>query len=318
MIRADETLYGGASDSIFYLLYDLEKDPTESRNLLNDHPEIANELISDIEAWYDNVLKGGRAFNQPVYEVGHWEDASSAINLDGFQDVWGSVADHNRTSFRIGNWTTSGSGINYEIDVVEEGNYLVELGYTCAPTNLGSEFIVYTEFDTVSMVINDERSAFSDTLFFPAGEQSLAIELAKLGAGPVALDYLSKIIVHRIPDNDDNRILKNVRIQMETKDSEKRNFYQTSASTDFMLGEPQIESLKILKGEELNIQVFADNTDQLDNVILYVDFDHIESISQPPYNFSYIPNQSGRFTINVEFISKAGIVNAVHGDILVE
>ena len=318
MIRVDKTLYGETADSIFYLLYDLKEDPAERKNVLMDYPEIVNELTSDIELWYDNVLKGGRAFNQPVYEVGHWEDASSAINLDGFRDAWGSVAEHERTSFQISNWTLPGSGINYEIDVVYEGTYLVELGYRCPPTSLGSEFNIYTEFDTVSLGINDERSALSDTLFLPSGEQTLTIELAKLGSGPEALDYLSKLVVHRIPDNNDNRVLKNARIQMEKKNGEKRDFYQTSATTDFLLGEPQSDPLNILTGEELSIQVLADNTDQIEKVVLYIDFDQIKTISKPPYNFSYTPRQPGRFTVNVEFLSKAGILNAVHGDILVE
>ena len=318
LIRADETLYGGAPDSIFYQLYNLENDPVESKNVINDYPEIAQELISEVESWYDRVVKGGRAFNQPVYEVGHWEEASSPINLDGFRDAWGSVANHDRTSFRIGNWISEGSGINYNIDVVEEGTYLIELGYSCAPASQGSRFNIYTEYDTVFLTIDNERFAFSDTLSLPTGEQTLSIELDDLGNGPNGLDYLSRLIVHRIPHEKDSMVLRNLGIQMETIAGENRTFIQTFATTDFLYGEAPVTPLNLKKGELVNMKFVAENIEQIEIIKIYSGFIELGTIIEAPFEYNYTPSQTGRHTINAEFVSRAGIVNSVHGDIIVE
>jgi arylsulfatase A-like enzyme len=318
LIRADETLYGGITDSVYYLLYDLKNDPLESVNVLDENPEIADELISDVERWYDEVIKGGRAFRQPVYEIGHWEDAGSAINLDGFRDVWGSVADHNRTSFRIGNWSAAGSGINFNLEVVEDGRYLVELGYTCASNSLGSLFRICTEYDTASLVINNENTSFSDTLSLPAGKQTLTVELDKIGTGSYGVDYLSRLIVHRITEEEDFGILKNLGIQMEKNSGENGSFYRNSATADFLYGEAQVEPLKLNKGESVNIKFVADNPEQVEQVIIYVGFDQEDIISEAPFEYIFTPSKVGQQTINGEFISKAGIAYSVHADIIVE
>jgi hypothetical protein len=93
-------------------------------------------LIIEIEQWYDNVLKNGRAFGQAVYEVGNWEEPDSPINVDGLRDVWGSLAEGRQVGFRVGDWTSNNSGINYEIDVKEQGVYKLELGYSCQENKL--------------------------------------------------------------------------------------------------------------------------------------------------------------------------------------
>lgn len=41
-------------------LFDLQADPTESRNLINDHPEIANRLLRSYEAWNASLPKPTR------------------------------------------------------------------------------------------------------------------------------------------------------------------------------------------------------------------------------------------------------------------
>ena len=41
-------------------LYDLSKDPGETKNLIEDHPEQAAKLTSALTAWYAGVLDSNR------------------------------------------------------------------------------------------------------------------------------------------------------------------------------------------------------------------------------------------------------------------
>ena len=40
------------------LLFDIENDPQERINIASEHPEIVNELISEIEKYENDSLKG--------------------------------------------------------------------------------------------------------------------------------------------------------------------------------------------------------------------------------------------------------------------
>jgi len=316
MIRGNNDLYGGA-DSVYYLLYDLENDPMETDNLVEKHTEISKQLIPEVEDWYENVLKNGRAFHQAVFEIGNWEEPDSPINLDALHDVKGSLANSKQSGFRVGNWTSPGSGMNFEIDVVEQGAYQVELGYSCPEESLGSTFRIYTEFDTAELAILHSSSALSDTLFLPPGRQLLNIELITMGNGSVGVDRMTKLIVHRIPEKKDVTVLRNAGMSFETIRGEKQLYFLSSATTDFMFGAANTIPFEIKSGEYLFIQLFADNEEQIEEVTLYQGFHKIESKMDPPFKFTLIVKEEGSRTINVEFKTISGVVNTVHGDILI-
>jgi len=316
MVRGNNALYGG-TDSVYYELYDLEKDPMESANIVETNVDMSAQLIIEIENWYTNILKNGRAFGQAVYEVGNWEEPNSPINLDGMRDVWGSLAEGNQVGFRIGNWTTNNSGLNYEIDVKEQGVYQVELGYSCLAQDLGSEFSVYTEYDTASLFIQDLETALSGSLFLPAGRQLLYIDLKKLGKGSKGFDVLRRLIVHRIPEEKDEGVLINNRMILLSEDGREEVFEQTSATTDFLYGVNDQKILEVEAGSVVSVQASADNEEKIETVTLYLGFNKLETVSEDPYVFSLPLDQPGQHTVNLEILSSSGIVTAIHGEIKV-
>ncbi len=316
LIRGNNALYGGV-DSVYYELYDLEKDPMESENIVEMDINMSAQLIIEIENWYNNVLKNGRAFSQAVYEVGNWEEPNSPINLDGARDVWGSLAEGNQVGFRIGNWTSPESGINFEIDVVEAGRYVVELGYSCKETNLGSTFRIYTQYDTAELIVQNISSAYSDILFLPAGRQVLNIELTSLGSASAGIEKMTKLIVHRLPEEKDVSLLKNTSMVLKKDGGETAIFKPSSATADFLFGVDNGEPFEVRAGIPITVQAVAENDDQIERVHLFIGFNKIETISKPPFSFSINPDKPGKHTLNLEYISKTGVVTAVHGDILV-
>jgi len=316
MIRGNNALYGGA-DSVYYELYDLDKDPMESDNIVEKDVNISAQLIIELENWYNSVLKNGRAFGQAIYEVGNWEEPNSPINLDGARDVWGSLAEGNQVGFRISNWTSNNSGINFEIDVKEKGVYQVELGYSCQESDLGSEFKVYTEYDTASIFIHDVESSVSESLILPVGRQVLNIELIKLGQGLKGFDILRKLLVHRIPEEKDSGVLKNASMILKSADGTEIVFKHSSATADFLHGETGRQVLEVKADTEVSIRTMADNEDQIETITLYLGFEEIEMKTEAPFAFSMLAVQPGRQTINLELLSETGIVTSVHGEILV-
>jgi hypothetical protein len=317
LIRVNNALYGGP-DSVYYLLYDLAADPVEKNDILNETPEIEAQLIPEIESWYKDVLDGGRAFHQAVYEIGNREETITPINLDAVLELKGSVKRSENSTFRYDNWITTGSAMLFEIDVKEEGNYQVELGYSCDPSRLGSVFKAYTRYDTAIIRIDHPSSALSDTLLFPPGRQVLHVELVSLGQGDTGVDVMNHILVHRIPGKEETNILSNTGMKVFTGDDNQRTFHFSSATADFMFGNRQENPLEVLLGEEVTILPFADNEDQIQQVELFLGFDRIETITKPPFSFSLTPENPGRFTINVEFTSVTGITHSVYGDIIVK
>ena len=316
LVRADNTLYGGP-DSVYYELYDLDNDPREKTNILKKEPDLAKMLIPEIESWYDGIIDGGRAFQQAVYEIGNWEETSTPINLDAVLDLKGSVRRSEQSGFRFDHWTSLGSGMSFEIDVKESGAYRAELGYACDPDRLGSVFQVYTRFDTAKILIDDPSSSISDTLFLPAGRLVFNIELVSFGKGTAGVDVMDRLVIHRIPLAEDKDVPIHAGMKITAVNGLTRNYFLSSATADFMFGSDEEECLEIKRGQRLTIEAFTDNDAQIREVRLYVDFDRMETRSDSPFHFDLDTINPGNHTINVELVSKSGIVRAAHGDIRV-
>lgn len=315
LIRGNNALYGGA-DSVYYELYDLEQDPMESTNIVREKAEMSAQLISEIENWYAGVLNNGRAFHQPVYEIGNWEEPNSPINIDGFRDLWGSLLETSQVGFRLTNWTIPYSGVNFDVDVKERGVYRVELGYACGENDLGAEFRIFTEYDTATLVIEAAGSAFSEELNLPAGPQTLNVELIKMGNGSVAMESLSRLTIQRLPEAGDKGVLRGSGMIIKNEGVEKK-VWHSSATADFLYGAKDDKPLEALPGTPISLMPFADNLDQVESVTLFLGFDKIETRIGPPYEFSIETDIPGRHTLNLEFRTKSGTVTSVHGDILV-
>ncbi len=316
LIRGNEALYGG-KDSVYYELYNLVTDPGEQENIIENEPEISAQLIIEIEKWWKEVLESDRAFKQAVYEIGNWEERSTPINLDAVKDLHGSVQPASDAHRQFVNWTRPGAAITYEIDASAAGAYVVELGYHCDPASLGSVFFVHTAYDTARVLIDDTDRAFSDTLHLPSGPQTLTIELVSLGEGNTAVNVLDNLLIHRVAGNED-QVLLNSGMEVSGTDGNKKIFYSTSATADFMFGRTQGNPLEVKKGELLTIKPFADNLELVQDVTFYFDFEPVSKTGTIPFEFTIEVSEKGRHTLNAEFRSKSGVVHAVHGDVIIE
>ncbi len=123
-------------------LYDMLADPGQTRDLARQLPEVVAALSGRYEAWYDDVSSQGlRRFPIPVgYNeenpvVLHAPQAFFSGSLrffagPGFAHDW------------LTGWTDVDSKVWFEIDVVQAGDYDVELRYACPAADAGSRIRV--------------------------------------------------------------------------------------------------------------------------------------------------------------------------------
>ncbi len=119
-------------------LYDMEKDPAQERDLADVHPEIVQDLARRYDAWFTDISRNGlQRFPIPV---GYAEQnpvelhAPQAFfdrplrfaNGPGFANDW------------LTGWTDPAAKVWWEIDVVQAGDYEVELAFGCQPADAGA------------------------------------------------------------------------------------------------------------------------------------------------------------------------------------
>ncbi|MEN8203114.1 MAG: arylsulfatase [Bacteroidota bacterium] len=125
-----------------YELYDMLKDPSQKLDIAFEKPELTQRLISDYEAWYEDVTAGGT--NWPPVPVGYKTfdtikivapDAlkSAGINYSGKR---GWATDW------FCDWQNTSDSLTWQIDVWEAGRYEFILNYWCKKENTGSVFIL--------------------------------------------------------------------------------------------------------------------------------------------------------------------------------
>ena len=119
-------------------LYDMEKDPGQSRDIAADHPDLVKQLSAQYDAWFSDISGGGlQRFPLPVGHAEHnpvelhapqafFDPPLQFASGPGFANDW------------LTGWTDARAKVAFEIDVVAAGNYEVELAYACAAADAGS------------------------------------------------------------------------------------------------------------------------------------------------------------------------------------
>lgn len=136
-------------------LFDIEKDPGQRKNVANDYPGLVAELTQRANDFRQNVLKGHQDHPRP-FPIGHPDFQRTQIPArDGTPH--GNIKRSNRfpNCSYFTNWTNLGDKITWDVQVLEAGEYEVELYYTCAKANVGSTVRLSFNKDSVSTQITE-------------------------------------------------------------------------------------------------------------------------------------------------------------------
>ncbi|MBE0652807.1 MAG: hypothetical protein IH594_03355, partial [Bacteroidales bacterium] len=127
-------------------LFNLDKDPGQRINIVQQYPEIYNSLIDTLRKWHVDVTKDIDRIRW--YQVGYQQFPIAILPVEDAKlhpTKEGNIAysaDILCNTYVL-NWDDIGSFVTWDIDVQTASDYEVSISYTCSPINTGCEF----EFD---------------------------------------------------------------------------------------------------------------------------------------------------------------------------
>jgi len=114
-------------------------------------------------------------------------------------------------------------------------------------------------------------------------------------------------------------VIRNPRIKISQGEDEAGTFYLRNDVADFMfVGRKQDSLFRIRCTENISVEPFADNPEQISSVTFFSDFDMIKEVSMPPFRYDFRCTPGKKFTLNVEFKSKTGVKNSVRAYLIAE
>jgi hypothetical protein len=139
-------------------LYDMENDPGQYTDVSEEFPRIHQELVQAKEKWVNEVASELDENAVRPFPIGHpslLQTQLPARDAIGHGNIKRSNKWPN-SSFLL-NWTSTNDKITFDAEVLSEGNYEVELFYTCPKKDIGS---------TVELRFNNSKLEFQITEAF--------------------------------------------------------------------------------------------------------------------------------------------------------
>jgi hypothetical protein len=122
-------------------LYDMENDPGQTTDVSDEQPEVTRQMIQAKRKWEKEVLSELPMQDTRPFVIGHPDYKYTQIPArDGI--AHGNIIRSNQYSncSFFTNWTNIEDKITWEAEVLADGNFEVEIWYTCPPKDVGSTF----------------------------------------------------------------------------------------------------------------------------------------------------------------------------------
>lgn len=119
-------------------LYDMIADPGEKHDLAKAQPQLVEQLARAYDAWFAEVTREGR--ERLPLPVGHAEHnpvelhAPQAYSSGGLHYHAGPGFAHDWLT----GWTSVKDRLWFDVEIVQAGEYELEIDYACAPADAGS------------------------------------------------------------------------------------------------------------------------------------------------------------------------------------
>ena len=136
-------------------LYDMEKDPGQTKDIAADHPDIVQQLSARYDAWFADISrKGLERFPLPVGYTKHNPvelHAPQAFFTKPLQFAVGGGS--GAANDWLTSWTEAQGKVWFEIDVATAGNYDIELALACPPSDAGSRLRISVGRESIETII---------------------------------------------------------------------------------------------------------------------------------------------------------------------
>lgn len=137
-------------------LFNLDEDPGQRNNIADRRGLVAGKLSAAIKEFQENVVPGYDKDERP-FVIAHPDCANTQIPArDGKEH--GGIKRSNKfpNSSFFTNWTSTEDSITWDAEVLADGNYEVEIYYTCPEGDQGSE--IELSFNDNKLAVTVEKS----------------------------------------------------------------------------------------------------------------------------------------------------------------
>jgi len=137
-------------------LYDMIQDPFQGVDVAKDHPDIFKALVDEKQKYISQVLIELPKVDERTFDVGHPNQTYTQLPArDG--TAYGNIKRSNKypNCSYFTNWTDLDDVIVWEAEVLESGEFEVDLYYTCPPSSIGSKFAFSIGDEQIETVITE-------------------------------------------------------------------------------------------------------------------------------------------------------------------
>tara|TARA_R110002050_G_scaffold300808_1_gene473140 strand:- start:671 stop:2437 length:1767 start_codon:yes stop_codon:yes gene_type:complete len=140
-------------------LFDMENDPGQHDDVSEKFPKISKQLFQARTQWINEVMGELPETDGRTFTVGHPDYIFTQIPArDGTSH--GNIRRSNRfpnDSF-FTNWTSTSDSITWEAEVLADGDFEVEIYYTCPPEDVGSTIELNFAGEKLTGTISDAHN----------------------------------------------------------------------------------------------------------------------------------------------------------------
>jgi len=114
-------------------LFDMIADPGQARDVAAEHPDVVKQLTEEFKAWKTDV---GPPLDVPPLPVGYEEAPITRLRtaMAKVKGVKERMSYHHLEA-----WTDTQGSVEWNLDVIKEGEYEARLVYVCPPEDLGAQ-----------------------------------------------------------------------------------------------------------------------------------------------------------------------------------
>jgi len=91
-----------------------QKNPREDKNILDQHPDIAEMMKKELLMWFKDIKNSEFTFTSPQFRIGYKGESKSFIWACGPNKVTGNVKNRNHI---IEGWRESGDTAFYDLQI---------------------------------------------------------------------------------------------------------------------------------------------------------------------------------------------------------
>lgn len=184
------------------LLFDMQKDPGQTSNIIDQYPDLKEKYFQDIQAWYQEVSSQG--IQPPPIPIGHRAHGTSTLpapeaKLQGtiqFQGKMGWANDY------LVNWSSTKDLISWDLEVAQEDEYEIAIEYVCKAEQVGSNIEVLIGEQSLTKRIDEAYypDFYSSPDYVKRGEvyerdwKTLKLGRVRLAKGAVSLKISAQSI----------------------------------------------------------------------------------------------------------------------------